>query len=284
MSCGARLPVYILFIAAFFPTHSGSVLFFIYSLGLILAVLVGFVLSKTLLKGGSPFFLMELPPYRIPVMKHLLMDTWDKGQHFLQKAGTFIMGVSILIWFLFNTPWGVKNPKDSLLGMCGGAIAPILEPLGFGTWEAGASLITGVVAKEVVVGTMGEIYIVKEKKHGKVIPKLSQEIKEIVFGFGNAAKTAFFNVVASFKFTSMSADPPQTGLVNQVRKAFTPLQSLSFMVFVLLYMPCAVTGMAMKQEFGTWKWYGIAILYGLGVAWTMSFIIYQGGILLGFGG
>ncbi|PIE02993.1 MAG: ferrous iron transport protein B [Acidobacteria bacterium] len=282
MSCGARLPVYILFIAAFFPGHSGTVLWGIYTLGLVLAVVTGILFRKLLFKSEPQPFLLELPPYRVPLASQLAKETWEKGKHFLQKAGTFILGVSILVWFMFNLPWGVENPKDSVLGKMGHMVSPVLQPLGFGTWEAGASLITGVVAKEIVVGTMGEIYAHQEEEETRT-PTFKEEMALIGSGFVNACLESGQNLISTIKVSALATDKPEGGLVQKIQKVFTPLQALSFMIFVLTYMPCAVTGIAMKQEFGTWKWYGIAIIAGLVLGWLISFIVYQGGLLMGIG-
>jgi len=169
MSCGARLPVYVVFIGAFFTAYAGTVLWSLYVMGIALAVLMGIIFKKTLFKGESPIFIMELPPYRMPSFRSLMIHTWEKGKHFLIKAGTYILAVSVLVWFFLNLPWGVENKKDSYLGKMGQVIAPVLEPIGFGNWEAASSLVSGLIAKEIVVGTMGEIYVQKkdEKKSSR---------------------------------------------------------------------------------------------------------------------
>ncbi|MDO8786424.1 MAG: ferrous iron transport protein B, partial [Syntrophales bacterium] len=123
MSCGARLPVYVVFIGAFFTTYAGAVLWSLYVMGIALAVLMGIIFKRTLFKGESPMFIMELPPYRMPSFRSLMIHTWEKGKHFLIKAGTYILAVSILVWFLLNLPWGVEHKKDSYLGKMGQVIA-----------------------------------------------------------------------------------------------------------------------------------------------------------------
>ena len=158
MSCGARLPVYVLFVGVFFPGSAGTVIWSLYVVGIALAIAMGVLFKKTLFRGEAPAFIMELPPYRMPSLASLCLHTWEKGKHFLVKAGTYILAVSVLVWFLLNLPWGVERKKDSYLGQAGQVIAPALAPLGFGTWEAASSLLTGVIAKEIVVGTMAEIY------------------------------------------------------------------------------------------------------------------------------
>ena len=191
MSCGARLPVYVVFVGAFFAAYSGTVIWSLYVMGLVLAVLMGILFKKTIFRGEYPLFIMELPPYRLPGWRSLLIHTWEKGKHFLIKAGTYIFAVSVLTWFLLNLPWGVESKQDSYLGQAGAVMAPALQPLGFGNWEAASSLLTGVIAKEIVVGTMGEIYTTKAKDEPKAeTPGLGQDLKEIVVSFGAAAKEA----------------------------------------------------------------------------------------------
>jgi ferrous iron transport protein B len=290
MSCGARLPVYVVFIGAFFPKHGGSVLWSLYVMGILLAIAMGFVFKKTLFKGDAPMFIMELPPYRMPSLRSLLIHTWEKGKHFLIKAGTYILAVSIMVWFLLNLPWGVEHKKDSYLGQVGGFVAPALKPLGFGTWEASSSLIAGLVAKEIVVGTMGEIYVKKEKTKETAKPTFGEDLKEAGTSFAKAAGESASNITSTFGITSISAgeDAEKTAerspLREELKKQFSPLGAYAFITFVLLYMPCVVAAVAMVQEFGTWKWYGIAFGYQMALAWGMALIVYQGGKLLGLGG
>jgi ferrous iron transport protein B len=286
MSCGARLPVYVLFAAIFFPGNSGTVIWSLYVLGIALAIVMGLIFKRTLFRGEAPMFIMELPPYRMPSFRSLCIHTWEKGKHFLIKAGTYILAVSVLVWFLLNLPWGVETKRDSYLGKTGAVVAPIFEPLGFGTWEAASSLITGVIAKEIVVGTMGEIYAPEKKEEAKEKPTLAEDLKEIAVSFGGAVKGAAVNAVSTFGVGSLAAEEEegQSPLKAVVRNSFTPLTAYAFMAFVLLYMPCVIVGIAMRQEFGTWKWAGLAFLYQTILAWGVALIIYQGGRLLGLGG
>jgi ferrous iron transport protein B len=287
MSCGARLPVYVLFVGAFFSSRSGTVLWTLYVMGIVLAVLVGILFKRTLFRGGSPMFIMELPPYRMPSGRSLAIHTWEKGKHFLIKAGTYILSVSVLVWFLLNLPWGVENKKDSYLGKVGGAIAPAFQPLGFGNWEASSSLIAGVIAKEIVVGTMGEIYVREaEKKPEGPAPTFAGDLRELGSSFAKAGQEAFSNIFSTVGIASIKAEQKEEEetLRSVVAMKFTPLSAYAFMAFVLLYMPCIVAAAAFKHEFGTWKWFGVAFVYQTILAWSVALLIYQGGTLLGIGG
>ena len=171
MSCSARLPVYALFAGVFFPHSQATVVFSLYVAGIVLALLVTKIMSLTILKAEKSFFVFELPPYRLPQAKTLCLSTWEKGKGFVRKAGTFIFGGSVVIWLLnYAGPSGFGvDMGDSYLAMIGGFIAPLFAPLGFGTWQAAASLLTGFLAKEVVVSTMAIIYAVKEDVLGNVM-------------------------------------------------------------------------------------------------------------------
>ena len=158
MSCTARLPIYAIFIGAFFAENQGNVLLAIYLLGIVVALIVAAILKRTMFKGLSTPFVMELPTYKIPSVKGVLLHTWEKVKGFLRKAGTIILACSIVLWILQNIyPWGGTEPQMSLLGMIGTVIAPIFTPLGFGTWQAAVAIIAGLAAKEVVVATFGTL-------------------------------------------------------------------------------------------------------------------------------
>jgi len=285
MSCGARLPVYVVFASAFFPKNSGTVIWSLYVMGIALAIVMGLFFKRTLFRGDAPMFIMELPPYRMPSFKSLCVHTWEKGKHFLIKAGTYIFAVSVLVWFLLNLPWGVQNRRDSYLGRAGQVMAPALSPLGFGTWQAASSLLTGVIAKEIVVGTMGEIYA-PVKEGAKQEKPVAEEAREVILSFGKACRESVENAVSTFGITSIDAqeNEERSALKATVAATFTPLTAYAFMVFVLLYMPCMVVAFAMRQEFGSWKWFGVAFAYQSALAWGMACLVYQGGTLLGLGG
>ncbi len=158
MSCTARLPIYAIFVAAFFSDNGGNVLLAIYLLGIVVALVVAAILKRTMFKGLSTPFVMELPTYKVPSVKGALLHTWEKVKGFLRKAGTIILVCSIILWALQNIyPWGGNDPQMSLLGMIGTTIAPIFAPLGFGTWQAAVAILAGLSAKEVVVSTFGTL-------------------------------------------------------------------------------------------------------------------------------
>ena len=158
MSCTARLPIYGIFIAAFFSENQGIMMVLIYVLGIIVALIVAAILKRTMFKGLSTPFVMELPTYKIPSVKGVLLHTWEKVKGFLRKAGTLILACSIVLWVLQNIfPWGGTDSQMSLLGVIGSTIAPIFAPLGFGTWQAAVAIIAGLAAKEVVVATFGTL-------------------------------------------------------------------------------------------------------------------------------
>ncbi|PNT92628.1 ferrous iron transport protein B [Clostridium thermosuccinogenes] len=159
MSCNAKLPVYVLLASVFFPGKQTLIIFSLYLLGIAMAFIVGWIFDKTIFKKDEEPFIIELPEYKMPEMRDLLIHTWRKGESFLKKMGTVIFAASVIIWFLssFNFS-GLADINDSFLSYLGKAINPIFIPLGFGTWQNSVSLLTGIVAKEVVVGSMGVLY------------------------------------------------------------------------------------------------------------------------------
>ncbi len=242
MSCGARLPVYVLFAAAFFPERGDLVVYSLYILGIVVAIIMGFVLKNLFFKGLSSPFVMELPPYRMPTLRGIIIHTWERGWLFIRKAGTVIFTMMIIIWLLAALPPGVEyGSEGSLVGGIGKTIAPIFSPLGFGNWRSSVSLFFGFVAKEVVIGSLGVLYSVDD----------------------------------------VETPAGEKDLIAGLQDTFTPLSAYSFLVFVLLYVPCLVSIAVIKKEIG-WKWAGFTAFYTTAVAWIVSFIVYQGGLLLGF--
>ena len=251
MSCSARMPIYTMLTSVFFAaipvfalgpfvvTQQVVVVDALYILGIVVALIVAAILKRTLFKGMSAPFVMELPTYKIPSVKGVLLHTWEKTKGFLRKAGTIILVASIVIWVLSNVPAGVEPASaDSALGVIGTAVSPIFAPLGFGEWQAGIAIITGLVAKEVVVSTFASLAGVDEEDEADM-----------------------------------------DGLVHEL---FTPLSSIAFMAFCLLYIPCFAAIGAIKQETNSFKWPLIMSGITLVTAYIVSFLIYNVGLLAGF--
>ena len=240
MSCTARLPIYAIFIAAFFSNNEGTMLLAIYVLGIVVALIVAAILKRTMFKGLSTPFVMELPTYKVPSVKGVLLHTWEKVKGFLRKAGTIILACSIVLWVLSTFPLGVEyGSAESVLGMIGSAIAPIFAPLGFGTWQAAVAIIAGLAAKEVVESTFGTLAGLEEDD--------------------------------------------EEGITNLVHDTFTPLSAFSFMAFTLLYTPCFAAIGAIKQETNSYKWALTMCGITLVTAYIVSFLIYNVGLLAGYG-
>ena len=243
MSCSARLPVYGIMISAFFPKAGGVVIFSLYFLGLLMAIVSGLVFKKTLFQGKPAPFVLELPPYRLPTLKNTLLHVWERVRGFLVKAGTLILAMSIILWFLQSFNFQLQMVEDSLssiLGQIGSFLAPLLAPLGFGAWQAAVALLTGLVAKEAVVSSMGLFYGFSTLDGGGAI-------------------------------------------ASALSVTFTPLSAFSFLVFVLLYVPCVAAMATMRRELGSAKWTLFSVGWQVGTAYVISLLVYQVGRLLGLG-
>lgn len=251
MSCGAKLPVYVLLISAFFPENmAGNVLFGIYLFGIIIALISAKILKKGLFKNDSEPFVMELPPYRIPTLKSLLIQAQIKAVMYLKKAGTIILAASLLLWFACNFPQAPASKSAdqkptsqleySLAGRFGKTIEPLLKPLGF-DWRISIALTTGLAAKEIIVSTLSTIYSLGDTAHEST--NLAQRL--------------------------------------QRNPNFSTATALSLMVFVLLYIPCMATIGVFKKEAGAWKWLGIYAAYSTAMAWLAAFVVYRIALLVG---
>jgi len=168
MSCTARMPVYLLLVGAFFAAaDQTNVIFSLYVLGIVVAIIVAFILRKTLFDDMDAPFVMELPDYKLPTLRGILMHTAEKSWGFVRKAGTIILAAAIIVWILSSFPAGVEyGSQESAIGMIGTAVAPVFAPLGFGSWQPAVALIFGLVAKEVVVGTFSSLFGVAEEGAG----------------------------------------------------------------------------------------------------------------------
>jgi ferrous iron transport protein B len=281
MSCSARLPVYILFISAFFAKNQGSVLFLLYVLGVIFAILSALLLKRIFFKSTEIPFVMELPPYRVPTVRSVFKHVWFRTGLYLRKIGGVILLASIIVWILSTFPRTVNYSRDydgdiakiekaqlsdnekfeslnrlvleqksekqskSFIGMIGHSIEPVMKPLGF-DWRLTVSILSGLAAKEVVVSTLGVLF---QADNGSGKTSLVQKI--------------------------------QTQQDPSGRQLFTPLIAFSFMLFILTYFPCIGVVAAIKRESGSWKWAAFTVFYTTGIAWVLSFTVYQlGGLFI----
>ena len=269
MSCSARLPVYALMIGAFIPTRKifgifnlqGLTLIFMYFLGTVTAFVIAKILSKFIKEKGHSSFVMELPPYRVPLMRSVFRQVYTRGKQFVFNAGKIIMAVSIVLWFLASFPKvttdttnlnteniEIVNPiHNSYVGKIGHAIEPIIRPLGF-DWKIGVGLITSFAAREVIISTLGTLYSVEGD--GENIVSLSESMRNDI--------------------------NPKTGL-----PVFSALVALSLMVFFVYAAQCMATFAIVKHETNSWKWPLIMVTYMTILAYVASFIVYQGGTMIG---
>ena len=236
MSCAGRLPIFVLLVGAFFPSHPALALMGIYALGVLLAILSALMLKRVIKDDDLPF-VMELPPYRIPTAKAIGRHTWEKGKQYLQKMATTILIASIVIWALGYYPKNEGLPRSeqqeqSFLGHIGKAVAPALDPLGF-DWRMDVGLLTGVAAKELVVSSLGVMYAGEE---GDIV------------------------------------DENDTALQNALKNSVPLPAAVAFMIFVLLYFPCIATFVAIKNETGRWAWAWGICAYTIAVAWIVAWI------------
>ncbi len=269
MSCSARLPVYLLLAGTFFAANAGNVIFSMYLLGIILAILIGRLFRTIFFRGEVAPFVMELPPYRAPTFKNLVIHMWDRSKVFLKKMGGIILIGSVVVWFLSSFPqdiqysiqnrpaeyetemkrgsetipevkeaWGVERMENSYIGRLGKFIAPVFAPIGI-DWRGSVAILTGLVAKELVISTMGVLYAAEDGENES-----------------EALKSALKN------------------------SGMTRASALSFMVFVLIYMPCIATISTIRRETDSWKWTLFSITYSITLAWVVAFIVYQGGKIL----
>ncbi|MBB4624081.1 ferrous iron transport protein B [Parabacteroides faecis] len=278
MSCSARLPVYVLLAGAFFPNNASFILLSLYVCGILLAVIMARLFKRFLFNEEDVPFVMELPPYRMPTGKSIMIHMWEKAKQYLHKMGGVILVASIIIWFLGYFPRhsemgdafdqqiaevenaeldskektetiaelerlkNMEHQRNSYIGTIGQTIQPVLSPLGF-DWKMSVSLLTGMAAKEVVVSTLSVLYTGEEED----AQALSERIKQDLDEEGNPV--------------------------------FTPLIALSLMLFVLIYFPCIATISAIVNESGSWKWGIFVIVYTCVLAWIVSFVVYQTGSL-----
>ena len=266
MSCSARLPVYIVLISAFFKDYPAMVLTGLYLLGISMAIVMAKILNRTIFKRKETPFVMELPPYRMPVLRNTLLHMWDKASQYFKKIGGTILVAVVIIWALEYFPrseenlhlktetttsneaheWHVQSQiENSYLGMIGRTIEPLIRPLGF-DWRMGICLVAGIPAKEIVVSTMGVLYETgkDDQKSRELLPEILKS--EIYFSGPKAGEKIFNQAVA-----------------------------LSFLVFVLLYFPCIAVIATIKRESGSLKWALFTVFYTTAFAWIAAFLTYN---------
>lgn len=297
MSCGARLPVYVLFAAVFFPRRAGMVVFGLYLLGIATAVVVGLILNRTMFKGAEQSaMIMELPPYQCPNWRTVASYTGSRVADFVHNAWTIILATSIVLWFLMAVPlnanagtFGDTDVDQSLFGQLAGVASPAFAPLGFGSWEATGALATGFVAKEVVVSTIAQTYGLTEDEAGDgPEPTVLEDVQFIGTSFVTAVVDTLKSIplVVGIDLFVGEEEAVPSDLQQAVADSFNAssggygaLAGLAFMVFVLIYTPCMVAVAAEKHELGTtWMWRSVIGQFVL--AWVMAFIVFQGGKLL----
>lgn len=235
MSCSAKIPIYAVFSAAFFPQHAALVMIGLYVGGIIVSILMALIFKNTLFKGNPVPFVMELPNYRFPSMKSVGLLLWDKAKDFITRAFTVIFVGTVIIWFLqsFDTRLNVvSDSADSILALIGQLIAPVFAPLGFNDWRVTTALISGFTAKEAVVSTLGVL-------------------------------------------TGTSAE----ALAMSLGTMFTPLSSVSFLTFTLLYTPCVAAIATIRREFDSkWKSWGV-VVFQCAIAWILGALVFGIGSL-----
>ncbi|MGN0212517.1 MAG: ferrous iron transport protein B [Muribaculaceae bacterium] len=254
MSCSARLPIFVLFVSAFFPDNAAIVFMGLYMTGIVMAIVTARLLRHTLFKHDETPFVMELPPYRFPSMKSAMHHMWEKTEQYIHKMGTIILVGSIAVWALNYFPRDLDKSNDemtavelehqqenSYLASIGKFMTPFIEPLGL-NWKASIALISGTTAKEIVVSTLGVLYTVDESD-GDGSMMLQDRLAQP---------------------DSISGKPD-----------FTLPSALSFMVFVLLYFPCIATIAAIVRESGSWKYGIFSICYNTALAWVVAFATYR---------
>ncbi|MBF0209306.1 MAG: ferrous iron transport protein B [Desulfamplus sp.] len=251
MNCGAKLPVFMLLIAAFFESHRALLMFLITLTAWTGALLAAKLFRSTIIKGESTPFVMELPPYRLPTLRSILIHTWERTWQYIKKAGTVILGISIILWAMMSFPAPPDNIettpesalKYSVAGRVGSSVEAITQFAGF-DWRVNIALLGGFAAKEVVVSTLGTAYSLSDV-----------EIED------DSASLA----------ARLSESPD-----------FRPLTALSLIIFTMFYAPCFVSVVCLAREAGSWKWGLFSVVFNTGFAFTLSVILYQAGSFMGF--
>jgi ferrous iron transport protein B len=276
MSCGARLPVYILFASVFFPENGGLLIFGIYIIGIFLAVISGILFKKTLFKGEISTFVMELPPYHIPTFNGIMMHTWQRLKDFVLKAGQVIIIVVLVLSFLNSIgtdgSFGNEDSEDSILCGIGKALTPVFQPMGISeeNWPATVGLFTGIFAKEAIVGTLDALYSGDEKEDDEFDfwTGIVDAFRTIPEGFRSLSKPEYVDIPGAISGTKSPSTDKMKTLFGSKNSAF------AYLLFILIYMPCIATVAAIYREAG-FKWMLFSVSYLTILAWLVSTLFYQ---------
>jgi ferrous iron transport protein B len=288
MSCGARLPVYALFAAAFFPQNGGTIVFSLYLIGIGAAIFTGLIMKYTLLRGEAGHFVMELPPYHIPTLKGIVLRTWERLKGFIVRAGQIIIPMVIIISFLnsYGTDgsFGNDNSNKSILSEIGRTLTPAFEPMGIteDNWAATVGIFTGVLAKEVVVGTLDAIYSQVSENKDK------SDKKETEFDLIEGIKSAFATIPENLNKLNQSLFDPlnvetatsdakeiNSQTFSEMVKGFgSQAAAFAYLLFILMYFPCIATIAAIYREAGL-KWALFVVAWTTGLAYMSAVMYYQ---------
>lgn len=289
MSCGARLTVYTLFVAAFFPVNGHNVLFILYFTGIVVAVFTAFLVRRFIFTNQESSAVMELTPYLMPTAKNLSIHTWHKLKGFVLRAGKSIVLVVVILNVLNSIgtdgTFGHQNQKDSMLSHIGKAITPVFAPIGVheDNWPATVGVFTGMFAKEVVVGTLNALYTSTSETGDAldIIPTLKEAVmtipENLQAAFSDAANPLGLpDGIGEADITEQ--DAVNAGTFYALKHFFSPLSAFSYLLFILLYMPCVATIGAIAKEHGNF-WAIFSVIWSYSVAYTLAVIVYQAGSL-----
>ena len=291
MSCSARIPIYILLTATFFSANAGAVMLGLYVLGILLAVVTARLMRRFLFPVDETPFVMELPPYRLPTWKTTLTHMWDKCAQYLKKMGGMILIASIIVWALSyypRTKESVANEahyENSYLGRIGKGCEPLFEPLGF-NWKASVALLSGLPAKEIVVSTLGVLYAEEPEQAAAAgagcgsaadaAETLPSETIGIIGGADGPTSIVVADAAEEPEPEELSEEEEAASLSRRLLASgdFSKASALAFLVFILLYVPCIATVVAIGSEAG-WKWAVASIFYNTAVAWVVAWVVYH---------
>ena len=278
MSCGAKMPVYALFAVAFFPKQGQNAVFLLYLAGIVVAIGTGLMLKRNLFRGEPTRFVMELPPYHFPNPYGVVRHSWHRLKDFILKAGKILIVVMAILGTLnaidSHGHVGIAIGEHSLLASVGLVVAPIFAPLGVSAdnWPASVALFMGVFAKEIIVGTLNALYL---QQGGHLDVNATSSAAGLVESLQHACSVTYANVTQLFSTTTQAIDSSNP-VFGPMRKSFAegPLQAFSFLIFVLLYVPCVSASSTAAKELGASLTVAM-VLYTTGLAWTLSTLFYQ---------